>query len=418
MQAAMTVTALSKRYRVSRHKVTTIRETVDRWIKGRQDSASTMWALSDVSFTIEQGRVFGIIGHNGAGKSTLLRLLCGLGRPTSGRIDAGGYVSGILELGGGFHAELTGRQNLMTVGILNGLTASEVKAREQDIIAFSELEDFIDQAVRTYSNGMYLRLAFAAAMEFDPAILIIDEVLSVGDERFQQKCLDRIAAFRASGKTLVITSHDTDQINKLCDEVLVLEEGRAVMQGDPKSAISCYHDLMRQRTERRTAHIAGGLTRLLTTQTGTRQGTQEATIAAVRLCRSDGHQVETIRSGEGIMVELEIGVPPSIDDFALTVGIFSDGHVKCFEATISSVQGTMGKVTSHSSIRCHLKQLPLLPGSYFINVGIYPTDWSYVYDFHWQMHSLNVFHERTSSSQAGGIVAVETNWVIIPRGDV
>ncbi len=417
MQAAMTVTALSKRYRISRHKVTTIRETIDRWLQGRQDSASTMWALRDVTFTIEQGRVFGIIGHNGAGKSTLLRLLCGLGRPTSGRIESGGYVSGILELGGGFHGELTGRQNLMTVGILNGLLASEVKAREQGIIAFSELEDFIDQPVRTYSSGMYLRLAFAASVEFDPAILIIDEVLSVGDERFQQKCLDRIAAFRASGKTLVITSHDTDQIHRLCDEVLVLEEGRAVMQGDPKSAIACYHDLMRQRTERRAAQIPGGRTRSLVAHTGSRQGTQEATIAAVQLVNRDGHPVETVRSGEGIMVHLEIGLPPSIDDFALTLGIFSDAHVKCFEATISSVQGTLGKITSRSSIRCHLKQLPLLPGSYFINVGIYPTDWSYVYDFHWQMHSLNVFDERTSNSQAGGIVAVETNWVIIPYGD-
>lgn len=418
MHAAMTVTALSKRYRVSRHKVTTLRETVDRWMKGRQEVARTMWALRDVSFSIEQGRVFGIIGHNGAGKSTLLRLLCGLGRPTSGRIEASGYVSGILELGGGFHAELTGRQNLMTVGILNGLTPSEVRDREQDIIAFAELEEFIDQAVRTYSNGMYLRLAFAAAIEFDPAILIIDEVLSVGDERFQQKSLDRIAAFRASGKTLVITSHDTDQIQRLCDEVLVLEEGRAVVQGDPKSAIACYHDLMRQRTERRAAQITGGVRQSLTTQTGTRQGTQEATIAAVRLCRSDGHPVETIRSGEGILVQLEIDVAPPIEDFALTVGVFSDGHVKCFEATISSVQATLGKVTSHSAIHCHLKRLPLLPGSYFINVGIYPTDWSYVYDFHWQMHSVNVFDERSSNLQAGGIVAIDTHWTIMPCGDV
>jgi lipopolysaccharide transport system ATP-binding protein len=417
MHAAMTVTSLSKRYRISRHKVTTIRETVDRWIKGRQERTSTMWALRDVSFTIEHGRVFGIIGHNGAGKSTLLRLLCGLGRPTSGRIDTGGYVSGILELGGGFHAELTGRQNLMTVGMLNGLTTSEVKAREQDIIAFSELEDSIDQPVRTYSSGMYLRLAFAAAVEFDPAILVIDEVLSVGDERFQQKCLDRIAAFRASGKTLIITSHDTDQIQRLCDEVLVLEDGCAVMQGDPKSAVSSYHDLMRQRTERRAAQISGGIKRSLSTQTGSRQGTQEATIATVRLYSSEGHPVETVRSGEGIIVHMEIGAMPSVDDFALTVGIFSDAHVKCFEATISSVQKTFGKFSAQSSIRCHLKQLPLLPGSYFINIGIYPTDWSYVYDFHWQMHSLNVFDGRTSNSQAGGIVAVATDWDVIPHGD-
>ena len=170
-----------------------------------------------------------IIGHNGAGKSTLLRLLCGLGRPTSGRISHNGQVSGILELGGGFHPDLTGRQNIVTVGILNGMTKSDMKAREQSIIAFAEMEDFIHEPVRTYSSGMYVRLAFAAATEFDPAILILDEVLAVGDERFQKKCLDRIATFRNAGKTLIVTSHDAQQIQSLCDEVLVLEEGHVMM---------------------------------------------------------------------------------------------------------------------------------------------------------------------------------------------
>jgi len=412
MQPAMTVHDLSKRYRVSRHRVTTIREMVERWVKGQRDATVNMWALRCVSFTIEPGRVFGIIGHNGAGKSTLLRLLCGLGRPTSGHIEAGGQVSGILELGGGFHPELTGRQNIMTVGILNGLSQLEVKDRENDIIRFSELEDFIDQSVRTYSSGMYLRLAFAAALEFDPAILVMDEVLSVGDERFQKKCLDRIASFRAAGKTLIITSHDTDQIQKLCDEVLVLEEGRAVMQGDPKSATSCYHDLMRQRTERRAARLSGGAVRSLAAQSGSRQGTQEATIEAVHFYVGEGRPVETIRSGDSLTVELHISFTRPMDDLALTVGVYSDGHVKCFEATIASVHSTLGKTTTRSSVRCHLKRLPLLAGCYYVNVGLYPPDWSYVYDFHWQMHPLRVFGEWTTAIQPSGIIFVDTNWTL------
>lgn len=178
-----------------------------------------------MSFVVEHGTTFGIIGHNGVGKSTLLRLLCGLSYPFSGRIVREGRFSGILELGGGFNPELTGRQIVMTAGILNGLTPSEVKAREETIVSFAELERFIDQPTRTYSSGMYLRLAFAAAMEFEPSVLVLDEVLAVGDERFQKKCMDRIAKLKQAGTTLIVTSHSPDQIVTLCDNVLVLEEG-------------------------------------------------------------------------------------------------------------------------------------------------------------------------------------------------
>ena len=260
---------------------------------------------------MSHGQVFGIIGHNGAGKSTLLRLLCGLGRPTSGCITHNGQVSGILELGGGFHPDLTGRQNIVTVGILNGLTKLRLRHESRSIIAFAEMEEFIDQPVRTYSSGMYLRLAFAAATEFDPAILILDEVLAVGDERFQSKCLDRIATFRKAGKTLIVTSHDAQQIHSLCDEVLVLEDGQVVMQGDPKSALSCYHDLMRQRTDKRIAQLSGGTGNapLVATQ-GSRQGTQEATISAVHIYESNGKLTDSVQSGKGLVIELEIHITP------------------------------------------------------------------------------------------------------------
>ena len=284
MPVAVAVEKVSKRFRVQRNRPMTLRDSVHQWLTRRHERASSFWALRDVSFSVEHGQVFGIIGHNGAGKSTLLRLLCGLGLPTLGRIVHSGQVSGILDLTSGFHGDLTGRQNITTVGILNGLTKREIKAREQGIISFAEMEEFIDQPVRTYSSGMHLRLAFAAATEFDPAVLILDEVLSVGDERFQKKCLDRIATFRNTGKTLIVTSHDAQQIQSLCDEVLVLEDGRVVMQGDPKSALSCYHDLMRLRTEKRIAQLSGGtVTAALIVNQGSRQGTQEATIAATPL---------------------------------------------------------------------------------------------------------------------------------------
>lgn len=409
---AVAVEGVSKRFRVSRHPVTTLRESIDRWFKGSGEKTTTIWALRDVTFNVKQGEVFGIIGHNGAGKSTLLRLLCGLSRPTSGRILPTGQISGILELGGGFHSDLTGRQNILTVGILNGLSSEQIKAREREIVSFAELEDFIDQPVRTYSSGMYLRLAFAAAVEFDPSILVIDELLSVGDERFQKKCLDRIATFRAKGMTLIITSHDPDQINRLCDEVLVLEEGRVVMQSDAKNALSCYHDLLRQRTEKRAAQLSGTVSQSLIVPTGNRQGTQEATIAAVRIHDTKGHATDVARSGEGLSISLDYFLTQPIKDVALTLGIFTEAHVKCFEASIPSVHTLLGDLSVHGQIQCELKALPLLAGLYYINVGLYPTDWSYVYDLHWGMHPLRVVIEKPRGVQATGILSVEAIWSI------
>ena len=417
MPVAVAAEKVSKRFRVHRNRPVTLRDSVHQWLTRRHERASSFWALRDVSFSVEHGQVFGIIGHNGAGKSTLLRLMCGLGRPTSGRIAHSGQVSGILDLTSGFHGDLTGRQNITTVGILNGLTKREIKAREQGIISFAEMEEFIDQPVRTYSSGMHLRLAFAAATEFDPSVLILDEVLSVGDERFQKKCLDRLATFRNAGKTLIVTSHDAQQIQSLCDEVLVLEDGQVVMQGDPKSALSCYHDLMRQRTDKRIVRLSGGAgpSPLVTTQ-GSRQGTQEATISAVHIYDSDGRLTDNVRSGEGLVVEIEIQITPPLRDVACTLGIFSDAQVKCFEAGLPSIQTIFGSPSAHQTIRCEITALPLLAGFYFINIGLYPTDWAYFYDFHCQMYPLRIGGDKISGMYTTGVVSLDTRWALKTQG--
>ncbi|HJR75698.1 MAG TPA: ABC transporter ATP-binding protein [Nitrospiraceae bacterium] len=413
MPLAVEVDRLCKRYRVQRSRPVTLRESLFRRLAGRGRAAEYVSALHDVTFSIEQGQILGVVGHNGAGKSTLLRLLCGLGRPTSGRVVSHGMVNGLLELGTGFHPDLTGRQNIMTTGVLNGLRRSEVAARQDAIVTFAELEPFIDQPVRTYSSGMYLRLAFAAAMEFDPSILIIDEVLTVGDERFQQKCLERIQTFRAKGKTLVVTSHDAGLIQSLCDQVLVLEEGRVVVQGDPKNALACYHDLMRERTNRRASLVASNsvLPHLLNAQ-GSRQGTQEAAITSVRLLSQGRDVTDPLTIGQDLTIELtiELGIP--FTDLACTVGIFSETHVKCFEAVIASMKSAFGTVHSPSVLRCKVKSLPLLAGTYFVNVGLFPTDWSFVYDFQWQMHPFRLVSESVPMVNAGGVVALQTEWAI------
>ena len=410
MSTVLTVQSVSKKYRLHRNRPVTLKESAVRWLARRNDSTADHWALRDVSFRVESGQALGIIGHNGAGKSTMLRLLCGLGRPTKGQIHRAGQVSGLLDLGSGFHPDMSGRENIMTGGLLSGLTKREVLERQRAIIAFAELEQFIDEPVRTYSSGMYLRLAFATAIHLDPAVLIIDEVLAVGDVRFQQKCLERLAAFRAAGKTLILTSHSADQIRSLCDEVLVLEEGQVVMQDEPEIAIRCYDDLMRQRTEKRASEIDDAAAPSLLLGQGSRQGTLEAVISRVNLYDARGQSVDTLPSGASLTIELEYQLARPLPDMIMSVGIYNELHVKCYETIIPSLQAAFGTLSEHGTLRCELPELPLLSGRHYINVGLYPTDWAYVYDYQWQMHEIWIVGPDEPFFETSGVVALRPNW--------
>jgi lipopolysaccharide transport system ATP-binding protein len=411
MSTALTVNSISKQFRLHRNRPVTLKEALVRRLNGQIDPPRDHWVLRDVSFKLGRGRALGIIGHNGAGKSTLLRLLCGLGRPNSGTINVAGQISGLLDLGSGFHPDMTGRENIMTGGLLNGFTRREVQAQQDEIIAFAELEEAIDQPVRTYSSGMYVRLAFATAMQFDPDILVIDEVLTVGDSRFQQKCLKRMDTFRAAGKTLILTSHVPDQIRSLCDEVLVLEDGQIVMHGDPASAMRHYDDLMRQRTERRAADLPGYVPAVLPQLgQGHRQGTQEASITTVALSNGRREPADRIRCGEGLHVDLGYTLAQPLDDMIASLTIINEAHVKCFESIIPSLSAAFGPLAPQGCLRCYLPELPLLPGRYYVNVGLYPSGWGYIYDYHWQMHALDIGDQGRPQSNVSGVLSLQPIW--------
>jgi Wzt-like putative exopolysaccharide export protein len=249
--------------------------------------------------------------------------------------------------------------------------------------------------------------------------LIIDEILAVGDSRFQQKCVERLTAFRKTGKTLILTSHDLTQIQNLCDEVLVLEEGRLVSRGEPESALRCYHDLMRQRTEKRASELYGDAALLsLPVTAGFRQGTQEATISAVRLYNAHGQTTDHLSSGESLTVELEYLLTKPLSDMALNLGFFNEAHVKCFEAAIPSIRSAFGNLSTRGVLRCHFPGLPLMAGLYYVNMGLFPLQWEYVYDSHWQMHPLLIVDEPGMPSQGSGIVSLRPRWsVLTPHGD-
>jgi lipopolysaccharide transport system ATP-binding protein len=406
---ALAAESVTKRYRVRPTGVPTLLDSAIRRLRGEHGDQQEVWALRDVSFEVEQGCALGIIGHNGAGKSTLLRLLCGLSLPTRGRVTRVGPVTGLLELGGGFHVDCTGRENVMTAGLLMGFTAAEVRARTDAIIAFAELEAVIDRPVRTYSSGMFLRLAFAAAVHFDPAILVIDEVLAVGDARFQEKCLARIQAFRDAGQTLILTSHSPEQIKALCNDVLVLDEGRMVMRGAPADALRCYNDLMLQRTERRAQALSGTSARIPEPGAGgVRHGTQEGAVEAVRLHDAEGRAVSAITSGAALEVELDLRLPAAHADFALGLGVYSEADEKCFEIFLESGTATFGLLAERATVRCALPGLPLRPARYFVTVGLYPPGCDHIWDYHWEMHKLLVLGD--SPGQVSGVVDVRPRW--------
>ena len=242
MASAIAVHELGKRFwRHTADRPLSIKEAVFRGLRGVLPT-EIFWALRHVSFEVEPASIVGIIGHNGAGKSTLLRMIGGVGRPDEGRLTVRGRVTGILDLGAGFHPDLSGRENVFVNGVIAGLTRHEVRQRFEAIVEFAELSAFIDSPLRTYSQGMRQRLGFAVATHTDADVLLIDEMLAVGDHRFNRKCLDRIAEFRTRGCAVVLASHALSSVRELCDHAIQLCEGRIVASGSAEAVVSGYEE--------------------------------------------------------------------------------------------------------------------------------------------------------------------------------
>jgi lipopolysaccharide transport system ATP-binding protein len=236
---SITVSNLGKRYWLQGSAPRTFQQALTQVFRSAR-RGNPFWALRDVSFTIAPGEAVGLVGHNGAGKSTLLRLICGLGRATTGSVRVDGRVAALLDLGAGFHPNLTGRENLYVSAIVAGLRRAEVNARYRSIVDFAEIEEFIDQPLRTYSSGMQMRLAFAVATHVDPEVLIVDEALAVGDSNFQQKCFERIAGFRKDGKTLLLVSHDPNMLGRFCRRALWMDHGQLRADGPAELILEQY----------------------------------------------------------------------------------------------------------------------------------------------------------------------------------
>jgi ABC-2 type transport system ATP-binding protein len=236
---AISVQDVTQRFRVIHERPDTVRELFSKFSRNRV-SYHEFEAVSGVSFDVRKGEIVGLIGRNGSGKSTLLKIVAGVYRPTTGKVLVNGTLAPMIELGAGMHHELTGRENILLNGLLMGYSKELMRSREQRIIEFADIGDFIDVPVKQYSTGMYMRLAFSVATEVDPDILVVDEILAVGDFTFQQKCFDRLRSFRDLGKTILFVSHSMNQIEDYCDRAILLEKGQLVVNGAPAEAIKAY----------------------------------------------------------------------------------------------------------------------------------------------------------------------------------
>lgn len=403
MRPAFVVDRVGKSFRYrDAARAPTFRAWVEGGFRGSRRRA-LHWALRDVSLTVAPGEMLGVIGRNGAGKSTLLRLMAGVMRADEGRIAAAAPVRGLLELNTGMHPDLTGRENIVINGVLSGLLKSEVMARMDQIIRFAELEDSIDQPVRTYSSGMKLRLGFSVAVHVDPQILLIDEVLAVGDLPFQEKCLARIAAFRRKGCAIVLISHNMAQVREFCDRAIWLDEGRLRAEGDADAVVDAYETMAR-------AKVAAQQEPQDAPQDGAnRFGTKAMVISDVALTAMPGEGGPTLAVGDPLSVGFTV-TAETPGNAHLSLSITDAAGTLCFDANSATDAVDLGVFSGARRLSVDFARLDLAPGRYHLSLGVWKADWSEAFD----MHSKAYPFEVTGQARLLGIMSPPRSWRMEP----
>ncbi len=423
MRRAIKVEAVSKSYRLGSKGAAgyrTLRESIsdsfagawrgmrNRFREARNDvdrraaKNSSFWALKDVSFEVEMGEVLGIIGRNGAGKSTLLKILSRITEPTTGRCEVRGRMASMLEVGTGFHPELTGRENIYLNGSLLGMSRKEINKKFNEIVSFSEIEQFLDTPVKRYSSGMYVRLAFAVAAHLEPEILVIDEVLSVGDAGFQQRCFQKMREVRQSGRTVVVVSHNLGAIRSLCTQAINLEQGRVMSQGAPEREIAWYLGRLSDASKRNLAERSD------------REGSGQIRVESVTFLNELNQPVEQAVTGEELRVVIRcVARNPEARASYVALSCWSMDGFKAFHVDNVQRGQEITKQGSAQEFVCRLQRLPLIPGVYQWNVAI--ADGGRVLDHVYSCAKVEIlpgdyYRVGRTTPTEGGFVLVDHDW--------
>src|SRR5688572_20749597 len=390
----------------------------------------TFPALQGVSFDVPAGRTYGIIGRNGSGKSTALKLVAGITKPTTGTVKVNGRISALIELGAGFHPEISGRENVFINGIMLGLTKREVTRRFDEIVEFAEMQDFIDAPVKTYSSGMYMRLGFAVAIHVDPDVLLVDEVLAVGDEGFTHKCLDKFGEFKRRGKTILLVTHSLGLVERFCDEAVWLDGGVKKAEGDPQRVIGSYVTDVARQEERfliagdaKARKEAGAAGRAQPSgpsvadahvqdmnQAGEgRWGSGGVEITSVAFQDATGMATQVFHTGEAIRVVLGVKAAAPVRDFVFGIGVFTPDGVLVYGTNTDIEEMESDRLEGEAEVTLDVDSLDLVEGTYKLDVAVHKRDGA-PYDYHRLLHTFRV----KSRIKDSGIYRPKHRWGFSP----
>ncbi len=430
MTAAIEIRGVSKRFRLYQEKYTSLKE---RLIHLGRIPFHEFWALKDIDLEIEQGTTVGLLGHNGSGKSTLLKCIAGILQPTAGEILTAGRVAPMLELGSGFHPDLSGRENVYLNASILGISRRDTARMFDEIVSFAEIEPFIDNQVKYYSSGMYMRLGFAVAVSVDPDILIVDEVLAVGDELFQRKCLDRIRQFQREGRTIVFVTHSADMARQITDLVAVLDQGELVTVGPPGESIRTFREHLLSRKAHMAVEAGGfdfgeeppaaadgssgdgasdgaqaeGAPALLP---GEQRRNLQARITSVAFEHPGAGERPYLVPHEPLTVRIGYQAPTPVDDMIVAVAAYDTKGEMVFGQNNNLLNVEFPPLVGTGEIRFEFDGIPLLDGSYPVTIGFYSRDGAIVYDWHEQRYTFEVMNP----GRGPGLVDVPCEVTVVP----
>ena len=428
------VTKLYRRYAYRRQFSTLKSALLKGSLASELEPREVLRAVDGVSLQVAAGTTLGLIGRNGSGKSTLLKLVAGITKPTTGTVDVRGRISALIELGAGFHPEISGRENIFINGVMLGLSKREIAKRFDEIVEFAELEDFIDSPVKTYSSGMYMRLGFAVAVHVEPDVLLVDEVLAVGDEGFSLKCLDRFADFKRRGKTIVLVTHGLGLVERYCDEAAWVDAGRIRGHGDPRRVVHAYTtDVARSEehslasadrkaqaevtgAERAAAAAAAAAQPAATDEIPEdmfraaegRWGSGPVRIERVTIER-DGAEAHVFRSGDRLSIRLAVQTPEPVHDFVFGISIFNSEGVCCYGTNTDIEEFEPLELSGGGEVLFVIDRLDLVEGTYKLDVAAH-TRHGVQYDYHRLLYTFRV----KSHTKDTGIYRPRHHWSFSP----
>jgi ABC-type polysaccharide/polyol phosphate transport system ATPase subunit len=392
--SVISVEGVSKRFRLYHERNQSLKSALMRRGRVRYDE---FWALKDVSFEVRPGMTFGLVGHNGSGKSTMLKCIARILRPEKGKISVDGRMSALLELGAGFHPELSGRENVYLNGSILGMSKRQLEQKFDEIVGFAGLERFIDMPVKNYSSGMYVRLGFSIAINVNPDILLVDEVLAVGDEEFQRKCLERVADLREAGKTIVVVTHALGTVRNLCDEAIWLENGVVREIGPGGDIADAYLGQVHvDREEDESGH-------------GTRWGSGHVRIVRVDLHGPNGQPTEQIRTGDEVTFRLHYEAARSVERPVFGLGVFTLEGVQVSGPNTREAGVWVEHVDGAGVVELHIDRLLLLPGSYVVSAAATDETISHTFDHRHKALHFDV-KPGTPHETYGGVISFDGRW--------